>query len=195
MSFPILFRVFCALVIMVSGLMYLVQPEESSTRLAQTLANVEEAHRSIADSFCIEVRGNKFHWNFTYPGPDGVLHTADDSTVEQLLRIPPQKSVTFHLTSDDYVYILGIPVNDQGSQSVEKLREIAVPDLVHYMEYQSGDFGNLDLMVDPLCGFKPLHDPLMGKIMVTDDYDYQELLPAATGTVLKQGSHSANNVR
>ena len=137
----------------------------------------------VADQVDIAVIGTKFHWTFRYPGPDGKLSTEDDVHSSRILRLPPHVKARFHITSEDYVYILGIPLNENESNSVnkdgEKIREIAVPAMTHFIEHGFTNAGTYDLMVDPLCGFQSLHDPRMGQIVVSSQHDYSRLYPAA----------------
>lgn len=149
----------------------------------------EPGRAHLASPVQVRVIGKEFHWEFQYPGPDGKLDTPDDVTAERILRLPPDQKVEFEVTSSDYVYILGIPVNENGSRSVDtekaktgtgqadKIREIAVPGMVHRIEHQFHRTGRLDLMVDPLCGFQALHDPRMGQILISPDYDFRSLFP------------------
>ncbi|MEC9093437.1 MAG: hypothetical protein VX438_12065, partial [Planctomycetota bacterium] len=116
-------------------------------------------------------------WDFRYPGPDGQWNTSDDSYSERLLFVPPNKKVKFRITSEDYVYILGIPLNVNGTECLTPRKEIAVPDLFHFLECRFVNPGSYDLRVDPLCGFQSLHDPLMGQIVVTGDHPFQSLYP------------------
>ena len=146
-------------------------------------AQERSAKGSIVDSVEVGVLGTEFHWRFRYPGPDGLLQTPDDVESERVLYLPPRTSVSFRITSRDYVYILGIPVNETGPDAVEKglalekKREIAVPGLVHSLEHRYLKEGSHDLMVDPLCGFQSLHDPKMGEIIVSATHNYQNLFP------------------
>ena len=134
----------------------------------------------VANAIEVEIVGKKFQWKFRYPGPDGQWNTPDDSCSERLLFVPPNKNVKFRITSEDYIYILGIPLNKNGSETIEKKKEIAVPELTHFLEYRFTNSGNYDLVVDPLCGFQSLHDPLMGQIVVTGDHEFQSLYPPLT---------------
>ena len=140
-----------------------------------------------ASQLDIGVVGTDFHWEFRYPGTDGVLGTADDQFSSRILHVPQNARVKFHITSEDYIYILGIPKNENGSQLVEngepeKTREIAVPSLTHFIEHQFTSIGTYDLMVDPLCGFQSIHDPRMGQILVSQDYEFESLFPEGKDT-------------
>lgn len=147
-----------------------------------------------ANDLKIGVVGTKFHWKFRYPGSDGLLGTADDVISERALHLPPNANVTFHITSEDYIYIFGIPKNENSSHLVEsrepeKIREIAVPSLTHFIEHRFTENGTYDLMVDPLCGFQSIHDPLMGQIFVSPDHDFETLFPGVQQNSKPSPSH------
>ena len=106
----------------------------------------------------IEARGRRFHWSFRYPGLDRQLGTPDDVVVERNLRLPSGHSVELSLESEDYVYSLSCP--SLG------LKEIAVPDLTHVIRFETDVPGSHALVTDPMCGWRPFHDDLMGQIIV-----------------------------
>ena len=168
-------------------------------------ANGHEQEFVVADAFDVEVTGSDFQWDFRYPGPDGRLHTPDDQTSSRILHLPSHRIVRLFITSTDYVYIFGIPQPSVVRQTKKvrephfgkkkgtstepihpslrlgnrkkKLRQIAVPAMSHLLEFRCGEEATLDLKVDPMCGFRFLHDPLMGQIVISDDRNYQGLLP------------------
>lgn len=162
------------------GLIWLARP----TAQQSAAASSPESPYEVADELEVAVIGKKFQWNFRYPGGDGILNTPDDVESSRLLHLPPGRQIRFHILSEDYVYILGIPTNENSSASVKndgpaKIRELAVPTLTHYIEHRFDRPGTYDLMVDPLCGFQSIHDPLMGQIVVSEQHDYSSLYPPA----------------
>lgn len=162
--------------ILALGALGLVDYKNRSGFSKNTIIDSASSSLQLRQPLDVEVIGKKFQWDFRYPGRDGMLNTADDVYSERKLVLPPNKDVVFHITSEDYVYILGIPLNENGSRNVKK-RQIAVPDLTHFIEYQFTHPGVYDLMVDPLCGFQSLHDPKMGEIVITNEHAFQELFP------------------
>ncbi len=53
------------------------------------------------DSYPIGVHAKQFEWQYTYPGPDGQLGTADDYTIRNQLHVPVNRDVVVILTSED----------------------------------------------------------------------------------------------
>lgn len=66
-----------------------------------------------------------------------------------------------------------------SAQSKMKQQGAAIPKHPSKMILRSLDADQIQLLINPGCGFRLIHDPEMGKIFVTDDYDYSRLLPAA----------------
>lgn len=120
----------------------------------------------------VNVTGREFVWHFAYgdeeksnsepPGTD----PGDGSVREEvqatpgLLSLPARTPVHFRITSDDYVYVFEIP---------GYCREIAVPGLIHDVHFVTPAAGEIALPSDPLCSFRPLHDDLMGRLIITGD--------------------------
>ena len=123
------------------------------------------------DPLTYEARGSEFQWSFAYAGADGDLGTPDDVSLGNTLLIPAGKQVELQLVSDDYIYILAAPVTGQ--------REIAVPDMVHTLRFDSGVVNEYELISDPLCGYRFFHDEVMGNINVISDEQFLSQLVAA----------------
>ena len=112
----------------------------------------------IPSPLVVEATGHEFLWNFRYPGADGEFDTADDVRVEQVLHLPMGTDVVLRLRSDDYVYTLSIPEL--------KLREIAVPELLFTLKFRTTQAGTYDVIADPLCAVRWLHDDDMGRVVI-----------------------------
>ena len=106
----------------------------------------------------IEARGKRFEWSFRYPGPDGELGTPDDFRSDRELHLPVGADVALKLESDDFIYIMSSPELE--------LKQIAVPELTHTLKFHTARIGSFNLLVDPLCGWRPLHDDLMGRVII-----------------------------
>ena len=118
-----------------------------------------------------EARGSEFKWSFAYAGGDGELGTPDDVPLGNDMLVPAGKPVELRLLSDDYIYILAAP--DTGA------REIAIPDMVHTLRFNSGPPGEHELLSDPLCGFRFYHDEVMGRINVVSEEEFFAHLASA----------------
>ncbi|MAG92757.1 MAG: hypothetical protein CMJ48_03255 [Planctomycetaceae bacterium] len=106
----------------------------------------------------VEATGRDFQWHFRLAGTDQEIETADDVPAGTTLHLPPETDVELLLESEDYVYVF--------SNAELRLREIAVPEMTHSLRFRTPVGGTFDLLVDPICGFRFFHDPLMGRITV-----------------------------
>jgi heme/copper-type cytochrome/quinol oxidase subunit 2 len=114
----------------------------------------------------IEARGKRFEWSFRYPGRDGELGTSDDFRSDKELHLPLETDVALKLESDDFIYIM--------SNSGLGLKQIAVPELTHTLKFHTAKIGRFELLTDPLCGWRPLHDDLMGRVIVHSVTDFND---------------------
>ncbi len=122
------------------------------------------AKLDLPDVLSFQARGSEFQWSFTYAGNDGQLDTPDDVRMGNTLLLPSEKPVELCLVSDDYIYILTAPGTGQ--------REIAVPDMVHSLTFDSGPVGDHDLLSDPMCGYRAFHDEVMGRVSVVAQHEF-----------------------
>ncbi len=106
----------------------------------------------------VEATGRDFQWHFRRAGTDQEIGTADDIPAGTTLHLPPETDVELLLESEDYVYVF--------SNAELQLREIAVPEMTHSLRFRTPVGGTFDLLVDPICGFRFFHDPLMGRITI-----------------------------
>lgn len=120
----------------------------------------------------IEATGREFEWWFRYPGADTVLGTDDDVELRRRLLIPLNADVAVRVTSEDYVYTF--LVDEAG------IREIGVPDMWHSVTLHMAEDAVLDIPVDPLCAFRPLHDRNMGQLSIAGDSHMRTLFGSAT---------------
>ena len=177
-SRPASFAFWSALTLLIGALMtaYFFKPQKDDS---ESQSNRTVVKFQPAKSFEVKAVGTEFHWEFHYPGPDGQLDTADDFLSVRRLTVPSQSKVKLHVTSNDYAYILRIPkqVLLDSAETTQQNARLGIPDLIHELDCQFAGPGSADILVDPLCGFQFLHDPIMGKVIVTDDFDYQLLIP------------------
>lgn len=102
-------------------------------------------------------RGENFKWHFFTAGEDGELMTEDDLFVGHELTLPPRSPVELTLTSVDYVYTLTSPDGE---------KEIAVPEMIHTLNFVAPDSGTYEFRTDPMCGLRFFHDDVQGKLLV-----------------------------
>lgn len=123
----------------------------------------------------IEARGHLFEWSFRYPGRDRKLGTPDDLRFDKELHLPVGVDVELKLESDDYMYIF--------SNAELGLRQIAVPELTYTVKFQAAKAGSFDLLADPLCGWRSLHDDLMGRIIVQSAPEFDVWFGSSTANL------------
>lgn len=97
-----------------------------------------------ADSYPIGVHAKQFEWQYTYPGPDGKLGTADDYTIRNQLHVPVNRNVVVILTSEDVIHSFFVPVF--------RLKQDAVPGLTIRAWFNATVPGEYELGCAELCG-------------------------------------------
>ena len=119
---------------------------------------VADAPRSRAPGppFHVRVTGRDFRWHIRYPGPDGILDTADDPTGQRHLHLPADSDVRLELCSDDYVYSLYLPQYE--------MVEMAFPGRPFLVELATASPGTSRLMGSQMCGYT--HEELLGDLIV-----------------------------
>ncbi len=96
------------------------------------------------DSYPIGVHAKQFEWQYTYPGPDGQLGTADDYTIRNQLHVPVNRDVVVILTSEDVIHSFFVPVF--------RLKQDAVPGLTIRAWFNATVPGEYELGCAELCG-------------------------------------------
>ena len=104
----------------------------------------------------IIARGREFSWRFLSAGADRIYDTKDDLFWNRQLVLPPHTPVDFILRSDDYIYTF----------SLAGLKGIAIQGLESAVHFQTPRAGSFTLEADPLCGYRPYHDDIMGTISI-----------------------------
>jgi len=110
----------------------------------------------------VAVTGKQFNWEFTYPGRDGRLGTADDVTVENELHVPVNKVVRLTLSSEDVIHSFWVP-NLRLKQDVVPGRRIPV-------WFKATKTGTWEIACSELCGFG--HYSMHGTLFVHNPEDY-----------------------
>ena len=104
----------------------------------------------------LEVVGENYEWYIRYPGADLTLQTPDDVVVKQHVHVPASTELTISLTSKDYIYTFRVPELNQ--------KQMAVPDIVFTLAFDTGEPGHYLLKGDQMCSFS--HESLIGNFVV-----------------------------
>ena len=150
---------FCNLPVFVLGLILLLTGFGEITSSEASVENRPSADREL---LVIDITGAEYEWYLRYPGPDGILNTADDGLDMRDLHLPAETNVRLQLHSKDYVYSFALPHLD--------LKEIAIPDLVFTLSFTTGQKGAFDLLGDQLCGYA--HPKLMGNLIILSPAEF-----------------------
>ena len=97
-----------------------------------------------ADAMPIGVHVKQFEWNFTHPGPDGQLETADDIKLRNQLHIVVDKPVVVHLEAEDVIHSFFVPEF--------RVKQDAVPGMHITAWFQATKTGEFEIGCAELCG-------------------------------------------
>lgn len=115
-----------------------------------------------AGAYQIGVHAKQFEWQITYPGPDGVLGTADDFTLRNDLHVPANRPVEVHLSSEDVIHSFFIPVF--------RLRQDVVPGMAINAWFQATTPGEYELACSQLCGLGHYRMRAHVTVLTWDDF-------------------------
>ena len=159
-GFAVMLILFCMALLYFSTSDFILSTANNSS------APVVMSNRHLSTPIEIIARGKEFEWTFRYPGGDGEMGTSDDFRSHKELHLPVETEVVLKLESDDFIYIMSNP--ELG------LKQIAVPELTHTLEFYTAKTGPFELLTDPLCGWRPLHDDLMGRVIIHSITDFND---------------------
>jgi cytochrome c oxidase subunit II len=111
----------------------------------------------------VKVIAKQFNWEFTYPGPDGKIGTADDVSFENELHVPVGKVVHLTLTSEDVIHSLWVPNF--------RLKQDVVPGRAIPAWFEATKPGTYEIACSELCGFG--HYSMHGTVTVQTQQDYE----------------------
>ena len=109
---------------------------------------VPGSETNIPNPLVVDITGKAYEWHIRYPGPDALT------------------DVRLQLHSREYLYTFTLPHLD--------LKEIAIPDLMFHLEFNTGPEGIHELLGDQMCGYS--HPKLMGKLNVVSHNDFNSLV-------------------
>ncbi len=110
-----------------------------------------------------EVTARQFQWMVRYPGPDGLLRTADDLHTLNDLRLVKGKPALIQLRSQDVVHSFFLPQF--------RVKQDAVPGWTISVWFDADRAGKYELVCAELCGWG--HYKMRGEVTV---YETQEEL-------------------
>jgi heme/copper-type cytochrome/quinol oxidase subunit 2 len=124
-----------------------------SSRADQSSENQTAARRTV------EARGVDMKWQFfeVEDAATGVTGTVRPLGSE--LTLHRGEVVDFRITSTDYIYVLSLP---------DGQREIGVPEMCHRLTFAAERPGRFELLADPMCGLRLLHDEVQGVLQIAD---------------------------
>lgn len=110
----------------------------------------------------VRITGSQFNWMMTYPGLDGQPGTPDDVSVENLLRVPVNKTIHVVLMSKDVIHSFFLPNM--------RLKQDAVPGREITVWFNPTKVGNYEIPCAELCGFG--HSNMKGALKVLSDEEF-----------------------
>jgi cytochrome c oxidase subunit 2 len=127
----------------------------------------------------VKVTAKQFNWEFTYPGPDGKLGTADDVAVENELHVPVNQVIRFTLNSNDVIHSFWVPNL--------RLKQDVVPGRVIPGWFEATEPGAYEIACSELCGFG--HYSMRGTVIVHTAKEYDKWMrdTVAQGAAAGQG--------
>ncbi len=119
-------------------------------------------------------------WNFifTYPGPDGILGTADDVVIDEMnssLHVPINKNVVFELRSQDVIHGFFL--------ANTRLKQDAVPGRTIIRWFNITKEGKYDISCTQICGI--LHSKMRNFVLAESDDKYKHF----TDSLYSANSH------
>ncbi len=122
--------------------------------------------RMPADALQIEVVGEQFAWNISYPGADGKFATPDDIVTINQLHFPVGKPVVATLMSKDVIHSFFLPEF--------RVKQDAVPGMKTRIWFEATRVGNWEIACAELCGLG--HYRMKGFVTVDTPEDFQKWL-------------------
>ena len=136
-----------------------------SSEEGEIVSNDLKSATDFSGPIKIQVCGQGFEWVFRLSGKDGMLGTRDDILSRKDLYLPVGAEARLTLVSKDYIYML---INDELA-----LKQMAIPELVRKTKFIAKKPGIYELAAGPLCGWRQLHDGLMGRVVIQSKKDFK----------------------
>jgi len=116
--------------------------------------------------FQVVVMGRQWLWEFTYPGPDGKLYTADDVKSINRLYIPVDKVVHLDIQSYDVIHSVFIPN--------ARFKQDALPGRNITRWIKMTKTGNFPLTCAEICGIG--HANMKATVSVLSQKDFEKTM-------------------
>jgi len=120
-------------------------------------------HSVPADAMPIGVHVKQFEWNFTHPGPDGQLGTADDIKLRNQLHVIVNRPVAVQLEAEDVIHSFFVPEF--------RLKQDAVPGMHITAWFQPTQTGEYEIGCAELCGMG--HYKMRARVFVHTPEEFQ----------------------
>lgn len=128
----------------------------SATTWGMVMTGADEA------KIAVRVEGEQFNWHMIYPGPDELIGTADDLSIENVLHVPVNRKVRLTLTSRDVIHSFFVPVL--------RLKMDCLPGRDLDVWFEATKVGEYEIPCAELCGFG--HSGMIGRLIVHSQEDY-----------------------
>ena len=116
------------------------------------------------NAMALALTAKQFEWHFTYPGPDGVLGTADDFELRNQLHVPVDSPTVILMQSEDVIHSFFVPAF--------RIKQDAVPGMHIRVWFQPTETGTYELGCAELCGFG--HYRMRATVTVHSKDDYRQ---------------------
>lgn len=129
----------------------------------------------------VRITGGQWFWQFTLPGADGKLDTADDVTSVNELHVPAGEIVQFELTAKDVLHSFFVPQL--------RLKQDAIPGRRIRGWFEVTKTGKFEIVCAEICGL--LHTNMRGTMVAESPEAYQKwlqsLIPPVASTPQEEG--------
>ena len=108
------------------------------------------------------VHARQFGWDIVYPGPDGLLDTADDLTIPNELVVPVDQTIVLQLKSRDVIHSFFV--------RELRLKQDIVPGMTQYAWFYPNEVRKYEIICTELCGWG--HYKMKGVLRIVSAEEY-----------------------
>lgn len=130
-----------------------------------------------SDGLKVRVTGRQYQWSFSYPGPDGILGTADDIVRNNDFVVPRDTNVIFELAAVDVLHSFWVPSL--------RFKQDAVPGRIITRWFRAIKEGSYPIACAELCGTG--HSLMHATLHVVPPEKFQEELVAGLTVLPENG--------
>lgn len=116
--------------------------------------------RDLADKMVVEARCHNFIWSFRWITPNAGMRE------DFQLTLPADREVELRLASDDYIYTFDLDTFG--------IHQVVIPGQTYRCHFVTREPQSLQLIADPLCGFRLFHDEVMGRIVIVEHEEFRK---------------------